>query len=115
MVPVVAVSGEGLSELQASMLAVADQRRAPGFPLALDEAVEQALLRLGPLLGDVDPANSRWLALKVLEGDSDEAQPDDLRLAAAEVRDDAGALGSVDFDPPLIGGELEAGDNFRDI
>ena len=50
VVPIVATTGEGLSELQARMLAVADKRLAPGFPLALDEAVEQALLRLEPLL-----------------------------------------------------------------
>ncbi len=71
VVPIVATTGEGLSELQARMLAVADNRQTPGFPLALDEAVEQALLHLEPLLADADLVNRRWLALKLLEGDSE--------------------------------------------
>jgi len=86
VVPIVATTGEGLSELQARMLAVADNRQAPGFPLALDEAVEQALLRLEPLLQDADQANRRWLALKVLEGDSDREPSDKLAAAVDEVR-----------------------------
>lgn len=69
VVPIVATTGEGLSELKAKMLAVADERMTPGFPLALDEAVEQALLKLEPLLDDADPSNRRWLALKLLEGE----------------------------------------------
>ena len=79
VVPIVAISGEGMSELQARMLAVADNRQAPGFPLALDEAVEQALLRLEPLLGDADQLNRRWLALKVLEGDGETAETEEVR------------------------------------
>ena len=86
VVPIVATTGEGLSELQASMLAVADKRLAPGFTLALDEAVEQALLRLEPLLPDADKANRRWLALKVLESDSDESVSEHMDAAVAEVR-----------------------------
>ena len=86
VVPVVATTGEGLSELQARMLAVADRRQAPGFPLALDEPVEQALLRLEPLLEDADQANRRWLALKMLEGDSEELVPDGKQGAVSEVR-----------------------------
>ena len=86
VVPIVATTGEGLSELKARVISVADNRQAPGFPLALDEAVEQALLRLTPLLEDEDPANRRWLALKLLEGDSDRAFPDQIEQAADEVR-----------------------------
>ena len=86
VVPIVATTGEGLSELQASMLAVADKRLAPGFTLALDEAVEQALLRLEPLLPDADKANRRWLALKVLEADSDESVSVHTDAAVADVR-----------------------------
>ncbi len=86
VVPIVATTGEGLSELQASMLAVADKRLAPGFTLALDEAVEQALLRLEPLLPDADEANRRWLALKVLEADSDESVSEQTDAAVADVR-----------------------------
>ncbi len=86
VVPIVATTGEGLSELQARMLEVADERHPPGFPLALDEAVEQAILRLQPLLRDADQANRRWLALKILEGDSDEEPSDEMREAADQVR-----------------------------
>jgi len=86
VVPIVATTEEGLSELQARMLAVADHRQAPGFPLALDEAVEQALLRLAELLGDEPEVNRRWLALKLLEGDGDEARSADMAEALAEVR-----------------------------
>ena len=77
VVPIVATTGEGLSELQARMLEVADERHPPGFPLALDEAVEQAILRLQPLLREADQANRRWLALKILEGESDEKPSDE--------------------------------------
>ena len=86
VVPIVATTGEGLSELQAGMLAVADNRQTPGFPLALDDAVEQALERLEPLLRDADQANRRWLALKYLEGDSDEEAYDELQAAVDGVR-----------------------------
>jgi len=86
VVPIVATSREGLSELQARMLAVADNRQAPGFPLALDEAVEQALLRLMPLLTDVDDKNRRWVALKALEDGSGDATPRALSAAVGEVR-----------------------------
>jgi ferrous iron transport protein B len=71
VVPIVATTEEGMSELKARVLAVADNRQAPGFPLALDEAVEQALLRLMPLLDDAAEINRRWLALKLLEGDGE--------------------------------------------
>lgn len=84
VVPIVATTDEGLSELQARMLAVADNRQAPGFPLALDEAVEQALLRLTPLFVDVAEVNRRWLALKLLEGDGE--VPDGMGDALDEVR-----------------------------
>ena len=86
VVPIVATSGEGSSELQARMLDVADQRLAPGFPLALDEAVEQAIQRLLPLVADADPANQRWLALKLLEGDEDEQLDASLLAAVEETR-----------------------------
>ena len=86
VVPIVATSGEGLSELKARMISVVDNRQGPGFPLALDEAVEQALLRLIPLLEDADPVNRRWLALKLLEGDSEQAFDDGIEEAVEQVR-----------------------------
>ena len=71
VVPVVAVSGEGLSELKARIVSVALGQQSGGFPLAHEETVEQAIAELMPRLeGCCDRANGRWLALKLLEGDA---------------------------------------------
>jgi ferrous iron transport protein B len=86
VVPIVATTQEGMSELKARTLAVADNRQTSGFPLALDEAVEQALLRLEPLLGDSPEVNRRWLALKLLEGDGEGPSSAQTAAAVAEVR-----------------------------
>ena len=86
VVPIVATTQEGMSELKARTLAVADNRQTSGFTLALDEAVEQALLRLEPLLGDSPEVNRRWLALKLLEGDGEGASTAQTAAAVAEVR-----------------------------
>ncbi|MDT8387407.1 MAG: Fe(2+) transporter permease subunit FeoB [Thiogranum sp.] len=67
--PVVAVTGEGTTELKARMLAVANGQQPGGFSLALDEIVEQAVADLEPELADQSAANRRWLALKLIEGD----------------------------------------------
>jgi len=69
VVPVVAVTREGITELKARMLAVADGRERGGFSLALDEVVEQAVCDIATGF-DVQPeANRRWLAIKLLEND----------------------------------------------
>jgi len=65
--PVVAISGEGTTELKARLLAVADGLEQGGFPLALDEVVEQAITDLEPALADLPAANRRWLTIKLLE------------------------------------------------
>lgn len=71
VVPVVAVTREGITELQARMLAVAEGRERGGFGLAHDECVEQALTDLAPRFSRLEPReNGRWLALKLLEGDA---------------------------------------------
>jgi len=70
VVPVVAVTHEGITELTARILSVADGRQPGGFSLAHEECVEQALTELAPLFeARADKANTRWLALKLLEGD----------------------------------------------
>ncbi|NEV60584.1 Fe(2+) transporter permease subunit FeoB [Thiorhodococcus minor] len=70
VVPLVAVSKEGLTELQARLLAVAEGREPAGMPLAQGECVEEAVADLIPKLGDsAEQANTRWLALKLLESD----------------------------------------------
>ena len=71
VVPIVAISGEGMSELQARVLAVADARQSPGFPLALDDLVEEALQPFLALLEGSGDGDRRWRALKLLEGDDD--------------------------------------------
>ena len=74
VVPIVAVSQEGITELKARALAVAGGSQVGGFTLAHGECVEEAVTDLSPLLaaGTEDGAprgNARWLALKLLEGD----------------------------------------------
>jgi ferrous iron transport protein B len=69
VVPVVAVTGEGITELEARMLAVADGYEQHGFSLALDEVVEQAVTEIADEFGDAPAENRRWLAIKLLEQD----------------------------------------------
>ncbi len=69
VVPVVAVSKEGLTELTARALAVADGRESGGYALGHDESVEQAITELIPSLDGASPLNHRWLTLKLIEGD----------------------------------------------
>lgn len=70
VVPVVAVSGEGLSELKARIVSVGLGQQAGGFSLAHEESVEQAISQLLPQLeGVCSKSNCRWFALKLLEGD----------------------------------------------
>ena len=69
VVPVVAVTGEGTTELKARMLAVADGQEQGGFPLATDEVVEQAISDLEPVLEELPAPNRRWLTLKLIESD----------------------------------------------
>ena len=71
VVPIVATSGEGFSELQARILAVADARQSPGFPLALDDLIEEGLHPFVALLEGAEEGDRRWRALKLLEGDDD--------------------------------------------
>ncbi len=67
VVPVVAVTGEGTTELKARILAVTDGREQGGFPLALDEVVEQAISDMEPALEELPAPNRRWLTLKLIE------------------------------------------------
>jgi ferrous iron transport protein B len=73
VVPIVATTREGLSELQARMLAVADGREPGGFSLGLDDLVEQVVLSIEPLIDEKEQANRRWLALKHLEEEEQDA------------------------------------------
>jgi len=85
VVPVVAVTREGVTELKARMLSVADGRQCGGFVLAQEECVESALAELSPLFDNqADKANGRWLALKLLEED-----PAAERVAGRSIRERA--------------------------
>ncbi|MGB5833336.1 MAG: Fe(2+) transporter permease subunit FeoB [Thiohalocapsa sp.] len=70
VVPVVAVTKEGITELTARALAVTSGKERGGFSLAHEECVDQAVAELAPAIapGDGD-YNARWLALKLLESD----------------------------------------------
>jgi len=71
VLPIVAITGEGVGDLKEAMLAVVNGRRRGGYSLAHDEVVEQAIVNLIPQLEpQAGKTNSRWLALKLLEGES---------------------------------------------
>ncbi len=74
VIPIVATTGEGRTELKARMLAVADRQETGGYALALDEVVEQAVADMEELLIELPAENRRWLTIKLLE--SDQAGPD---------------------------------------
>jgi ferrous iron transport protein B len=72
VVPVVAISGEGMDSLKQAILAVTSGEQTGGFRLAHDEIVEQAITDLIPRLEKCSIAasnNLHWLALKLLESD----------------------------------------------
>ncbi|MCF7988965.1 MAG: Fe(2+) transporter permease subunit FeoB [Thiohalocapsa sp.] len=78
VVPVVAVTKEGVTELNARALAVAQGRERGGFPLAQEDIVDQAVAELAPAcIAQGGETNARWLALKLLEGDALAAGPVD--------------------------------------
>lgn len=73
VMPIVAVTGEGIDALKNEILAVINGEHNGGFRLAHDEIVEQAITDLLPQLKDCKQdtkTNQHWFALKLLEGDS---------------------------------------------
>ncbi|MEJ2590422.1 MAG: Fe(2+) transporter permease subunit FeoB [Candidatus Thiodiazotropha sp.] len=73
VVPIVAVSGEGITKLKSAIQDLASNTVAGGFALAQDEVVEQAITAMEPGLPQGlgrGPAQRRWLLLKMLEGDA---------------------------------------------
>ncbi|MES9969336.1 MAG: Fe(2+) transporter permease subunit FeoB [Candidatus Thiodiazotropha sp.] len=72
VVPIVAVSGEGVTKLKASIQDLAAGEVSGGFALAQDEVVEQAITAMEPELRHLQQkshSQRRWLLLKMLEGD----------------------------------------------
>lgn len=70
VIPVVAVTGEGMDALKQAIASVAGQPEA-AFQVTHEETVEQAITEITPQLEGIPAAaNRRWLALKLLENDS---------------------------------------------
>ncbi len=69
VVPIVAVENEGLGNLAAAVVDVAE-KTAPGRePPAHNALIDSAVDELATLMADEDRHNARWLGLKLLEGD----------------------------------------------
>ena len=69
VVPVVAVTGEGLDDLKQAIRQI-DAGADAGYPLAHDEVVEQAIAKLVPqLASSLQTGQAHWQALKMLEDD----------------------------------------------
>jgi ferrous iron transport protein B len=82
IVPIVAVTGEGLGELKQQIQRIADKSQMGDFQVVHEDTVEQAITDLRSLVeGKCDRTSCRWLALKLLEGDSHA-----LGMAGEEVR-----------------------------
>lgn len=72
VVPLVAITGEGLDQLRDTMLAAAQSKPVPRVTIAYGEGLDEALDALGPEIEAVATArgmDARWLALRLLEGD----------------------------------------------
>lgn len=70
VIPVVAVTGEGLKDLKRQISRYSDETDAANFQVTHEDTVEQAIAEITPHLeGASAQANLRWLALKLLEGD----------------------------------------------
>ena len=71
VVPIVAVTGEGLDQLKQQIHQVAQASEQTNFQVTHEDTVEQAITDLIPQFERTDTTtNARWLALKLLEGDS---------------------------------------------
>ena len=81
VVPVVAVTGEGMGRLKEQIQNLLSDLKSDAFQVTHEDTVEQAISELTMQLGGVsDKANLRWLSLKLLEGDSHAFE-----LAGAEI------------------------------
>lgn len=70
---ITASTGEGISELKAAILDAAEKQRIPGKNIAYHNAIEQTIEQLLPEItsyANKQGANPRWLAVRLLEGDS---------------------------------------------
>jgi len=73
LVPVVASSGDGVAELKQSVFEATTKQRVPEQLIKYDPSIEQVLAKLSPLIGDIackHNVDQRWLAIRMLEGDT---------------------------------------------
>ncbi|NNJ90842.1 MAG: Fe(2+) transporter permease subunit FeoB [Gammaproteobacteria bacterium] len=100
VVPVVATTGEGISELKARMLDVILHKLDAGYSLAFDDAIETSIARLSELIKDDNAQNRRWLAIKLLEEDNDSTTDvaADVQQQAIECRQNISAITDEDAD-----------------
>ena len=73
VVPVVASRGTGIAALKAAIRATAAEATPPAANITYCGAIEKAIARIEPLVRDAAAgahANPRWLAVKLLEGDT---------------------------------------------
>jgi ferrous iron transport protein B len=82
VVPIVAVTGEGLEELKRQVKRISSAQNISEFQVVHEDTVEQAITDLkSSLEGKCERTDCRWLALKLLENDKDA-----LSLAGESVR-----------------------------
>ena len=103
VVPIVASRGDGVPHLRAAIDRTAGERRVPKVDLGYSAEIEQSLAELTPLLEGVavsPPADGRWLAIKLLEGDEGALAmvPDRIREAAGRIAGQAGDRADEDCD-----------------
>ncbi|MCP5426020.1 MAG: Fe(2+) transporter permease subunit FeoB [Gammaproteobacteria bacterium] len=73
VIPIVAASGEGVSELKTAILEAARHQRAPALDLTYAGAIEKAIAQLLPVIesrAQTTQSDPRWLAVRLLEGDT---------------------------------------------
>ncbi|MBA1443494.1 MAG: Fe(2+) transporter permease subunit FeoB [Chromatiales bacterium] len=71
VLPIVAVTGEGIIKLKGAIQDLASGAVSGGFALAQEEVVEQAITEMEPLLQEMpERAKRRWILLKMLEEDA---------------------------------------------
>ena len=72
IVPIVAISGEGVDRLRDSLIETASNNCIPQVSITYDEGLDEALTALEPEIREAAQTHgldSRWLALRLLEGD----------------------------------------------
>ena len=69
VIPVAARTGKGLKELMEAAVSTAENRQKSREPESFDEKLVSAISSVAHALGDGDPEENRWKAIKLLEND----------------------------------------------